>query len=43
MAGDLTERTVMVELVLMDDQRREITLSGQHPRSLEIIREFEQK
>lgn len=41
--GILPERTVMVKLVLMDDQRREITLSGQHPRSLEIIREFEQK
>lgn len=41
--GILPERTVMVKLILMDDQRREITLSGQHPRSLEIIREFEQK
>lgn len=38
----LPEGTVIVKLVIIDDHRREITFSGQHPRALEIIRRFEQ-
>jgi tRNA threonylcarbamoyladenosine biosynthesis protein TsaE len=34
--------TVTVKLVIIDDRRREISFSGQHPRAFEIIREFEQ-
>ena len=34
--------TVTVKLVIIDDHRREISFSGQHPRAFEIIREFEQ-
>jgi tRNA threonylcarbamoyladenosine biosynthesis protein TsaE len=38
----LPEGTVTVKLAIIDDHRREITFSGQHPRALEIIRRFEQ-
>lgn len=38
----LPEGAVTVKLVIIDDHRREITFSGQHPRALEIIRRFEQ-
>ncbi len=38
----LPEGTVTVTLVVIDDHRREITLSGRHSRALEIIRRFEQ-
>lgn len=38
----LPEGTITVKLVIIDDHRREITFSGQHPRVLEIMREFEQ-
>ena len=34
--------TVTVKLVIIDDHRREISFSGQHPRAFEIIRGFEQ-
>jgi tRNA threonylcarbamoyladenosine biosynthesis protein TsaE len=38
----LPEGTVTVKLVIIDDHQREISISGQHPRALEIIRRFEQ-
>ncbi len=39
----LPENRVLVEFVILDDQRREITLSGHHPRALEIIRKMEKE
>jgi tRNA threonylcarbamoyladenosine biosynthesis protein TsaE len=38
----LPEGAVTVKMAIIDDHRREITFSGQHPRALEIIRRFEQ-
>jgi tRNA threonylcarbamoyladenosine biosynthesis protein TsaE len=38
----LPEGTVTVKLVIIDDHQREISILGQHPRALEIIRRFEQ-
>jgi len=36
----LPENRVVVEFVILDDQRREITISGRHPRALEIIKKM---
>jgi tRNA threonylcarbamoyladenosine biosynthesis protein TsaE len=36
------EGTINIRLVIIDDHRREITLSGEYPRALEIIAKFEQ-
>jgi tRNA threonylcarbamoyladenosine biosynthesis protein TsaE len=38
----LPEEVITVKLVFIDDHRREITISGQHPRALEIIRRLKQ-
>ncbi len=38
----LPEGTVTVKLVIIDAHQREISISGQHPRALEIIRRLEQ-
>jgi tRNA threonylcarbamoyladenosine biosynthesis protein TsaE len=37
----LPEKRVMVKFLIIDDRRREITLSGYDPRALEIIEDLE--
>jgi len=37
----LPERRVEVKFEILDDQRRDITISGQHPRAVEIIKRLE--
>ena len=37
----LPEKRVMVKFLIIDDHRREITLSGYDPRALEIIEDLE--
>ena len=39
----LPESALMVKFVIIDDHRREITLSGQHPRAVELIEALEMK
>jgi tRNA threonylcarbamoyladenosine biosynthesis protein TsaE len=39
----LPEWRVKVEFVIMGDDFRQITLSGYHPRAIEILRTFQQK
>ncbi len=37
----LPEKRVMVKFVILDDRRREITLSGHHPRAAELLEALE--
>jgi tRNA threonylcarbamoyladenosine biosynthesis protein TsaE len=37
----LPEKRVMVKFDIIDEQRREITLSGRHPRAIELIEAIE--
>jgi tRNA threonylcarbamoyladenosine biosynthesis protein TsaE len=39
----LPEKRVMVKFLIIDDHRREITLSGYAPRALEIIEDLEKE
>jgi tRNA threonylcarbamoyladenosine biosynthesis protein TsaE len=39
----LPDETLCVELLIMDDRRRKITLSGHHPRVMEIIKNMEKE
>lgn len=39
----LPEKRVTVKFDIIDDHRREITFSGQHPRAVEIIESIEQE
>jgi len=36
----LPEHRIKVEIVIIDENRRDITLSGQHPRAIDIIEEL---
>ncbi|MCP4667157.1 MAG: tRNA (adenosine(37)-N6)-threonylcarbamoyltransferase complex ATPase subunit type 1 TsaE [Deltaproteobacteria bacterium] len=38
----LPERTVKVELSIVDDSSRKITLSGRHPRAVEVLERVEE-
>ena len=37
----LPEQNIRVEFAILDDQKREITLSGSHPRALKLIEAME--
>jgi tRNA A37 threonylcarbamoyladenosine biosynthesis protein TsaE len=39
----LPEACLMVKLVILDDNQREITFSGQHQRAVELITTMEMK
>jgi len=39
----LPEQNIKVELLILDDHRREMTLTGEHPRVVEVIEDLRQR
>ncbi len=39
----LPEQRIKIDFVIIDDYRREITISGHHPRTMEIIESLKNK